>query len=201
MALVKCEQGHYYDTSKNTRCPYCERKKQGIRIAGVLSDAEAEEMREQLTVYADSDGEPHLFEGIKTEIFDMPPGEEQRTIGFFEERGIAGCVTGWLVCRRGEQRGKSFPLHGGWNYAGRSLAMDVVISGDLTVERENHLALVYDDRRCETYAAPLNGAVLIDGQVLTEAAKLKDGTKLEIGEGVFEFVPYCRKGRNWNEED
>lgn len=154
-----------------------------------------EEIREQKTVYAPFSEQDHRT----TEFLDAFTQEEQKTISAYERDGAPDCVTGWLVCTKGELKGKSFSLHNGWNYAGRALDMDVVMSGDLTVAREKHMGIVYDSKTITFHVVPINGMVCVDGKVLTEAYRLEEGTLLLIGRSSYMFVPFCKKGREWNE--
>ena len=70
MAIVQCINGHYYDDSKNSECPYC-RKMEEVGTTN--------ELGEQLTSYFDSDTD----DGQLTEAYGDNIGEDDRTIGIF----------------------------------------------------------------------------------------------------------------------
>ncbi|MCR4717312.1 MAG: hypothetical protein K5656_09030 [Lachnospiraceae bacterium] len=55
-------------------------------------------------------------------------------------------VVGWLICIDGIHKGKSFDVKEGRNLVGRSMAMDVCLSGNSKIQRERHAILTYDPR-------------------------------------------------------
>lgn len=55
-------------------------------------------------------------------------------------------VVGWLVCVKGEEKGKSFNLRNGRNKIGRSELMDVKLLRETTVSRTVQASIIYDSK-------------------------------------------------------
>ena len=108
-------------------------------------------------------------------------------------------VTGWLVCIEGTEKGKDFRIHGEMNYIGRSKSNDVVLSSDPTVSRERHAVIAYDDREKLFFFAPASGSSLVrqNGRPVLNTVELKAGDRLEIGSGIYLFVPLCGENFQW----
>ena len=78
--------------------------------------------------------------------------------------------------------------------------MDICIQGDETISRENHCAIVYDDKHNLFYLMPVNNMVYRDEKLLTEAVELKTGDEFVIGESRFAFVAFCEGDRKWKKD-
>lgn len=122
---------------------------------------------------------------------------DEKTVGLFRQTGKVESVTGWLVCIGGEKRGVSYTLYEGRNFVGRSLKMDISLSEDLRVCRDNHFSVVYDKKSNSFYLMPGNGSVSLDGKVIRKAEPLTEDMEVTAGEGVYLFVPYCKGKRVW----
>ena len=122
MAIVQCENGHYYDDEKYTACPHC--GEEGGEDSSTMSFVEEEELaHDKLAVMA---------------------GGGEKTVGFFQGRIKLDPVVGWIVCTEGPERGRDYRIHVGRNFVGRSYKMDISIIDDKAISRENHCSLVYD---------------------------------------------------------
>ena len=118
MAIVQCPYNHYYDDKKNDTCPYCEKFNE--------SEISADDFNEQLTSYAVmDDDDAQLTEGYGEFV-----SEYEKTIGIFIDETQNLFTVGWLVCVQGTEKGKSYVINSGRNFAGCSLDMDIVLSDD-----------------------------------------------------------------------
>lgn len=186
MAIVQCENNHYYDDKKHTECPYCAKMK---------TEYNTNELNEQLTSYFD-DSVPAQEEQL-TEAYGDFVDECDKTIGIFIDETQNELTVGWLVCMRGLEKGKSYILHSGRNFAGRSFDMDIVLSDDMEISREKHFSIVYDPKSISFYFISGNGQTYINGKPAIDESVLKDGDILALGQCEYMFVAFCKKGRVW----
>ena len=186
MAIVQCENNHYYDNSKNSECPYCAKMKSGLST---------NEINEQLTSYMD-DGYQMQDEQL-TEAYGDFVDECDKTIGIFTDETRNELTVGWLVCMEGLEKGKSYIIHSGRNFAGRSFDMDIVLSDDMRISREKHFSVVYDPKSISFYFVSGNGQTYINGKPAIDECLLNEGDILSLGDCKYMFVPFCKKGRVW----
>ena len=186
MELRKCINGHYYDASIYTTCPYCETKKQCIN--GHYYDA---------SIYTTC---PYC-EQEKTEPLDPPPGTktgEEITIPIVPWNPVVG----WLVCLNNSQKGKDYRIHSDNNYIGRSDKMDVCIKIDETISRDNHAIVSYDRKDNVFYFLPGTGRniVRVNDNAVFKTIELKAYDVITIGKTNLLFVPLCTEKFKWNVE-
>lgn len=185
MAIVQCINHHYYDDTKNKECPYC---------AKMLTSEASQEMGEQLTCYMD---DYSVDDAQMTEAYGDFVDEEDKTIGFFDEEVGNVLTVGWLVCTCGPQKGKSYIVHSGRNFAGRSLDMDIVLSDDQAISREKHFSIVYDPKDVKFYFVAGEGQTYVNDEPIQEECLLNEGDVLKVGECSYLFIPFCKEGRVW----
>jgi hypothetical protein len=212
MALIRCQQGHFYDPSQHNACPYC-----GSMPAGGMGATEAQ-----------SPASPPIGAGpspigATRPMRDTPPPvvgptvpirpgriplvgqkgpEEGRTVAVDMKKVGIDPVVGWLVCIKGPSRGKDYRIRSGRNGIGRSEAMDVQITGDNTVSRENHAFLVYEPRKRIFSIRPGDGRglVYLNGDEVVQASDIKGYDVIELGETQLMFVPLCNEKFSWDQE-
>ena len=212
MELKRCQYGHSYDPSITPECPECaalaghtiplNREPDSISATEPFLPDSCGITRKQTdgTVDVNNPGRNWAQEdsyqsgGYAPEAYSpsLPKDYKQR-----EQSGRP--VTGWLVCVEGAQKGQDYRLHDEMNYVGRGAANDVVLSADPTVSRDRHALIAYDSRDRMFYFAPANGASLVrqNGKPVLTTAELKAGDRLEIGSGIYLFVPLCGPDFQW----
>ena len=208
--IIKCENGHWYDTTVNRSCPHCKRdsEKLSIRLDDIEEDdrtisiAEVDmslgeelgaiignSIRNSANNIGSGQGEPDLSEDDKTISF-----------GFFDMMNTPP-VVGWVVCMTGTERGKDYRLHSEKNFVGRSTSMDVVLIDDKKIARDKHCSIQYDPKGNMYYLSPENGNLTyMNDQMIDSPVPLKDGDKITIGETTLLFVPFCKEERVWESE-
>ena len=211
MALIRCQQGHFYDPSRHNVCPYC-----GSVPAAAGGATEAQSPM----------GPPPIggaMPGVTRPLRDVPMpvvgptvpirqggaplvggkagAEEGRTVAVDMKKVGIDPVVAWLVCIKGPSRGRDYRLRSGRNSIGRSEAMDVQITGDDTVSRENHGFLVYEPRKRIFSIRPGDGRglVYLNGEEVIQASDIKSYDILELGETQLMFVPLCGEKFNWDQ--
>lgn len=208
MAIVKCEQGHFYDSQKYDDCPFCkkEQREQNTEV----------QFREQKTVSAYQMEQDALQKGngisnqkdsqketvwLQDALKNSNENEDARTVGIYSKFTGNDFVTGWLVCVGGPERGRDYRLHYGFNRIGRGLMMDICIMEDSMISRNTHCSIVYENRKNEFALVPEGGCLTYyGGDVLTEPMKLNSGDRFRIGETELEFIAFCREAVRWEEE-
>ena len=206
MTLVKCPNGHYYDSSRfGNNCPHCGMS--GAASIGAdqttvplnIPDAPqpANEVTEPLTV-----SQPVVSQPANV----TPPtvSDDDRTLpvtadmldGMVEKPAP---VVGWLVCTDGVNKGTDYRLHQGRNFVGRSPEMDVCILGDNTVSRSSHAIVVYDPRSNAYLAQPGSSKELfyVNDKLVLNPVELKTMDLLNIGDTKLMFVPLCGEQFHW----
>lgn len=208
MGIVKCVNGHYYDAAKTKACPYCKERKekqrglqyslQGQRFG---RESEKDSINSAATAAALRESPQELeLTGFKKNISAGVPADHSQTVGYYSRYRGNAYVTGWLVATEGPAKGRDFRILHGMNRIGRSSHMDICISEDDEIAEKN-CTVVYDGKSNSFFVAAERGALTyLNGQLLTEARRLKLGDEIAIGRSRLEFVPFCREGHVWDEK-
>lgn len=211
MELKRCKNGHSYDPSITPECPECAAMAGHTVPLGATLDGP-----NSAWGAPDPIGKTQPVRGDTVPVNPQPAGwadaDDYKTAGFVSDQynptmpvgydsGSSAIqpVTGWLVCVEGPERGRDYRLHTEMNYIGRSKSNDVVLSSDPTVSRERHALIAYDSRGKMFFFAPANGSSLVrqNGRPVLSTVELQAGDRLEIGSGIYLFVPLCGEGFQW----
>lgn len=167
--MIKCVNGHFYDDKKYASCPYC--KKQG---------------------------KTNLDHGELTVSLKDLMLDDDYTMPLHKSGSPERYVTGWLVCYEGLSRGRDYRIYSGYTRIGRGYHMDISIPEDISITRDNHCSIVYDERGNAFYIVPSGGnLVYVNGQLVTKPARLTKGDRIQIGASIFIFVPFCEGDLKW----
>lgn len=211
MTLVKCPNGHYYDSSRfGNNCPHCGMS--GAASIGAdqttvplnIPDAPqpANAVTEPLTVSQPVVSQPVVSQPANVTVPIV--SDDDRTLPVTADMldGMAekpAPVVGWLVCTDGVNKGTDYRLHQGRNFIGRSPEMDVCILGDNTVSRSSHAIVVYDPRSNVYLAQPGSSKELfyVNDKLVLNPIELKAMDLLNIGDTKLMFVPLCGEKFHW----
>ena len=183
MAIVQCPYGHYYDNLKTESCPYCQKEIDNDDLGEVKTSS----------FFEDSIDDFRLTEMIGEDIQEF-----EKTIGIFADEETGNLYTvGWLVSICGIEKGKSYILHSGRNYASRKYDADIPLMEDGKISRDNHFSVVFDPKSNEFFVVEGNGQIYLNDEPISSHCKLAEGDVITLGESKFVFVPYCKEGRNW----
>lgn len=206
MTLVKCPNGHYYDSSRfGNNCPHC-----GMSGAASIG-------ADQTTVPLNIPDAPQPANAVTEPLTVSQPvvsqpanvtvpivSDDDRTLPVTADMldGMAekpAPVVGWLVCTDGVNKGTDYRLHQGRNFIGRSPEMDVCILGDNTVSRSSHAIVVYDPRSNVYLAQPGSSKELfyVNDKLVLNPVELKTMDLLDIGDTKLMFVPLCGEQFHW----
>jgi len=199
MAIVKCPNQHYYDNAKYDQCPHCLKMQNG---AGSESTRDID-IGENKTIAKFSTPEFSNSGEMKTQSLRNSVRANidvaQKTVAKYMIDKNINPIAGWLVCTEGENRGRSFEIHIGKNFVGRSMKNDIHIN-DEKVSRDNHFSVIFEPIAIEFYVLQGKGITYYNGEMLSDAEPLKEGDIIQAGESKYLFVPYCKKGREWDEK-
>lgn len=194
MAIVQCENQHYYDDEKFPQCPHCAMQaKKGDAGQESVTVALARESREV---------ENYAIEYIKksspkVHVHAEPAWEQQEDAGVKEQQGNTRCVAGWLVCIEGEEYGCGFPLYAGFNRIGRADGNDIILK-DPQASREEHCSVIYEERKNVFYLFPKDGNLTYLGEELAgQAQEIRHGQIITIGGTRLQFVAFCMGETRW----
>ncbi len=188
MAIIKCSVCRkFYDDSKNSECPHCASSNY------LFSAIDNEEKTQAMDYLYDSNNTES-----KTQQYYEDVHEYDKTIGVFFSQYDFNPVTAWLVCIEGDLRGKSYEVHMNRNFVGRNKLMDIAVSDDLTVSRENHFSIVFEVKTNRFYVQSGEGSISVNGVSVNSSAEIFENDILEFGKSKYLFIPYCNERRNWN---
>jgi FHA domain len=206
MAMVQCENRHFYDNRKHTFCPHC--PVPGLKTPGI-GKTQAASLNQSPSLPAETIGstEPAFPRHAAAER-PRPGGSPNRgsanqgnmTVGIFQRQAEGvNPVTGWIVCVKGVNTGRDYRLHSDRNMIGRSPHMDVCIEGDETISREDHCQIAFSPRTKQFTLIPGTGRNLIylNDKDVFEATQLNAYDKIELGESTFLFIPFCGDRFMW----
>lgn len=213
MKVTQCQNGHFYDGDKFASCPHC----------STAAEDTVPVFNDPVNVFGNSapplTSDPVGFNNDVTRPDDevtvsyTEAAQDEKTVAMWEEPADAknaqfipsvvkqeryAPVVGWLVCIDGVERGRDYRLHGGRNFIGRSLQMDVSIPDDPKLSRDNHASIIYDARSHKYFALPGETShTTLNGVSLDAPAALIDGDFIECGGSKLCFISFCKEGRTW----
>lgn len=211
MAYVECGNGHIYDTDMNQSCPYCQGNSNRVEFNGgdssygktvpVFGAGTTQSAQPQSEVGATV--APASYVSAKAEKEAPQAADTGKTVAVFKKSANVEVepVVGWFVCIDGPDKGKDFKILAKNNSVGRSEKMDICISGDSTISREDHARIGYDEKHNQFHLIPGNSTnnVYIGEDPIYVPTKIEAYQVIELGETKLLFVPLCNDKFNWKE--
>lgn len=181
MAVVKCKSGHFYDDTKYSTCPHCNKGLRSMNKEDFEDDLNVEETT-------------GIFfnESVKVEVDDR-----EMTIGAYSSITGNRLLAGWLVATDGPEKGRDYRIYPGWNKMGRSLEHDIYLGSDRTISREEEAAVIYDPKSSFFYFKGFPGTGIFRNGKRSDTDRLEHGDVIEIGESRLVFIPFCTEERKW----
>ena len=124
------------------------------------------------------------------------PGE---TVGIVKRKSGIDPVVGWLICVEGPERGRDYRIRSEKNSIGRSESMDIYISADDSLSRENHAFVVFNPKKLtfRIQAGESRGLVYLNNDEVPTYAELTAYDMIEIGQTKLLFVPFWGEKFQW----
>jgi hypothetical protein len=181
----RCEKGHFFDPAKHVSCPHC-----GVPGLSI-------EPNVTLPAPGRTFGVSKPVDTDSTRAHNN--SEAGATVGVFKAKLGIEPVVGWLVCVSGPDRGRDYRIRSQRNFIGRDARMDICISSDDQISRENHAALTYDPRANTFKLAPgeSHGITYLNGESVDLPVNLKQFDSIELGNTKLIFIPFCGEAFQW----
>jgi hypothetical protein len=187
MSMKRCDNGHYFDSSKYSACPSCGIEDLDIQATMIhrvpqASTAHSEGQTARLDRPSGSEGEPGV------------------TVGVFRKKMGIDPVVGWLVCIAGGDKGRDFRIRSERNSIGRATHMDICLSGDDSISREKHAYVSYNPRKNSFLLTPgeSRGIVYLNDEEVATPMPIKPFDVIELGQSKLLFVPFCGEQFQWD---
>lgn len=191
--MKRCDNGHYYDPKKHTKCPYC-----GVAEIDIL-------VPRSIKIGPAIEGDVHTRpQGLKVVPTGSGVGDDAPT-RVISPGGLAAIdpVVGWFVCVHGPEKGRDYRIRSENNTIGRSKDMYICISGDESISRERHAVITFDPQQNAFHLGPGDGRglVYVNGEVLLAHRKLQAYDEIQLGKTKLVFVPFCGDKFAWGKND
>lgn len=185
MSMTRCENGHYYDSSKYSTCPSC-----GIPDL----DIHATVIHQVPPVAASITGQTQ-----KSPAPARQGAEPGVTVGVLRKTMGIDPVVGWLVCVEGADKGRDYRIRSERNTIGRGAGMDISIQGDETISRDKHAIISFNPRKNSFLLTPgeSRGIVYLNGEEVANPMPLTAYDVIELGQTKLLFVPFCGSHFQW----
>lgn len=192
MAVVKCNNGHFYDSIKYGECPHCSNGVNKVRKETFVDDIDKFKIRKP---YTSSQID------VQTVSLDIEtPSSDGKTVGIYSFSEGTQLLTGWLVSIKGLTKGRDFKLYNGWNRIGRSADMDVYIPEDNKISLKGHASIVFDSKAGKFFLVNQSGSLTyLNNQYVADSIVINTGDKITIGHTELIFIAFCTEGRKWEE--
>ena len=194
MNLTRCNKGHFYDIDRFSQCPHCSTN--GVRPNNptVSLDQAQANIRSDVTVPLSV-----AAKDIAQSATKPSRNVGEKTISYYNNSLGSEPVVGWLVCIEGNNLGVDYKIKSGRNFIGRAQDMDIAITGDNTVSRERHAAVIYDPKTLKFLVQPGDSKELcyLNDEVVLKAEEISLNDVLTVGSTKLMFFPCCNEKFNW----
>ena len=176
--MNQCLKGHFFDEKRFSECPYCSPVNTAIKNVPQQPINKTTPLQQKTM-----------------------PESCGKTIGIMKKDIGIDPPVGFVICISGPHKGEDFRLVSGRNMVGRSSGMDVCLSSDDTVSREEHAIISYDIKSNAFLLIPGTGRGITycnDNQG-DSATQLAAYAIIEVGTCRLIFLPLCSEHFTWNE--
>lgn len=221
MAVVQCENKHYYDNVKFAQCPHCAKMAEGKMQRQTMIESQragtyaSEYIRQNMLRKQTAEKTAPEKEALR----EIQSGAIQSEENGIKENDMQGnamggngtedgggtdygrktdlYAAGWLVCTGGGEYGRNFPLYAGFNRIGRTSENDIILA-DEHLSKGEHCSVIYEEKKNVFYVVPKAGNLVYANDVLVEEArKIEEGTVIMAGETELELVVFCKGEKRW----
>lgn len=128
--------------------------------------------------------------------------DDGKTVAFMKNEIGIDPVVGWLVCVQGPDRGSDYRIKAEKNFVGRNQTMDICISRDPSISRDNHAAVSFNpkNRSFKLLPGEGRGLVYLNGGEVDSPREINEGDRIEIGQSTLMFIPLCGEKFDWERE-
>ena len=192
MAIKSCKNGHYYNDSEHSTCPYCSGESAiGHTVplgpeAGIPGGPGATEFLNTVAPAVQANFSPTV----------APNAEEQfdKTVTLDSNKNSEIVpVRGWLVVVEGEKLGLDFKIHTGNNSVGRAKSNQVCVDFDETISKEKACFVIYDEENNAFHVmiGESSNNIYVNKDLLLAPRRLMDNDIIKIGKTKLVFRSLC----------
>ena len=195
MAMKRCSNGHFYDDAKHPQCPYCKISAgETPKTVPIIQPKPQSKVKEETRTVALTPEEAQRRVAKST-----APADDQKTVGIMKKEKGIDPVVGWIVCIDGPMKGQDFKIKAERNFVGRDVGMDIAITKDLSISRENHAIISYNPKNSvfRIIQGDSRGMVYLNDEEVLVPTEIVRGDIIEMGQSKFIFVPLCEGGFVW----
>lgn len=176
LGTKRCDNGHLYNISKYSICPYCDEKSLENTSGNITKN------KKSMTI--------------------SNTGDDDKTQAYWDGHEGEDPVVGWIVCIEGVNRGKDYKVRSERNFIGRSEDMHINIQGDNTISRRNHAAISYNPKQRNFVLLPGDGTgiIYVNDEALYSPLEINAYDIIEMGKNKFLFIPLCGGHFEWDSE-
>jgi hypothetical protein len=195
--MTKCDEGHFYDKSQNTKCPFC-----GVGNVDLTKKYSDDGPGGPTVKYVEDEKTKMHTPGATTRQSGSGGGstDPDATVAVWKKGTGIDPVVGWLVCHEGANQGRDYRIRSGYNNIGRDTSSQICIAGDETIAREEHAKIFYNVKNAIFHVVAGSGrsGVYVNNDVVLQPTVLKAYDILEIGSTRLMFVPFCGDKFRWD---
>lgn len=194
MAMKRCNNGHFFDSNKYQQCPYC-----GMSNMDASKTVPIIVSRNSVSGNTVGNTVGATVELAGGTVGTGRAGDDGKTIGIMQQSKGIDPVVGWLVCIEGADKGKDYRIKSERNFIGRASSMDIAITSDNGISRENHAIISYNPKnQCfRVIPGEGHGLVYLNEEEVFSPIELHHGDIIELGQTKLMFVPFCGGGFEW----
>ncbi len=110
-------------------------------------------------------------------------------------------VVGWIVCTKGEGRGRDYRILAKNNRIGNGAASDICLKNNKAVDRENYATIAYYTKQNAFYLIPgdVAGGLKLNGNELEIPTEIHAKDVIAIGSCEYRFVSFCADDFRWED--
>jgi len=187
MSINTCEEnGHKYDSSEHSQCPYCPDKTVVLDTQSANQD-DVGSSNDKTAVMSDAPTSdktavvPDVPASDKTAIHKpVPDNQSDQNIGATGRK-----LVGWLVSFSWNSEGQDYKLREGKTSLGADSKCDIVV-GDGEISA-HHATILYRGGKFKLKDEFSTNGTLIDGKEIEDQTELEDGNTITIGKADFLF--------------
>ena len=196
MTMKRCNNGHFYDSSKYQQCPYC-----GISNMDASKTMPIIVPKDETvgSTFGSAVGTTVAMTAEDLKNRQSSAKDDGKTVGIMKQSKGIDPVVGWVVCIEGPAKGMDYRIKSERNFIGRDASMDIAITSDNGISRNNHAAISYNPKNHCFRLLPgeSHGLVYLNDDEVYAPAELKHGDIIELGQTKLVFVPFCGGGFEW----
>lgn len=208
MAMQQCPNGHLYDDSKQSSCPFCGNGN-SVNATIPLYDTPAVPQQPANNAFPSTVPLGMENDNIQPQNLDNFPAtspvdnEFGKTTYVDAKENEISVVRGWLVCLEGKKRGAAFEISGGRNSIGRGNTNDIKLEFDNSISKGVNAIVSYDERNNKffIFLGESKNNIYVNNHLLMMPVELKDYDVIEIGTTKMLFRSLCNELFNWPKEE